>query len=201
MPSTREQLRQATRRRVVDTAGRLFRERGFATTTIRDIAEASGVSVGTVMAAGDKNSLLVQVFDELITAEHVRRGDADAIPEPGAGSSCVDRVMELVRPFVTLFTGRLDLARAYASILVSGDHESALFAGLAERLVEEIRETITRHGCTPAEDAAAKAEAFYLAYVGALFTWSARSTADPTALDDGLRTTFTAICTCEERPR
>ena len=199
MVPTREQLRQATRRRVVDTAGRLFQENGFAATTIRDIAGACGVSVGTVMAAGDKDSLLVQVFDGLIAAEHTRR-DPPA-PVAGAGGSCADRVMELVRPFVTLFTGRLEPARAYASILVSGGHDSALFLSLAERLVEEIRAAITLHGCTPAGQARAVAEALHLAYVGSLFTWSARSGADPSGLDAGLRGAFTTICTCKEKSR
>lgn len=196
--STRELHREATRQRVVDTASRLFQEHGFAATTIRDVAEASGVSIGTVMAAGDKNGLLVRVFDALIEEEHVQRVGVDAPTESGDERPCIKRVMGLVQPFVSLFTGRRGLARAYASILVSGNHTSALFTDLAAGLIDEIQTAITRHECTPVENAQAKAGAVYFAYIGALFAWSARGAADPADLNDSLRATFAAICACKE---
>ncbi|MFE3456609.1 TetR/AcrR family transcriptional regulator [Nocardiopsis aegyptia] len=201
MSPTREQLRQATQQRVVEAADRLFQERGFVATTIRDIAEASGVSVGTVMAVGDKDGLLVRVFDALITAEHAQRDAGNAAPEPGDGTACAERVMDLVQPFVRLFIDRVELARAYASILVSGHHASTLFTELAGWLTEEMRTTIVRYGCTPPERATAKAEALYFAYIGVLFAWSARRSADPTDIGAGLRDVFTAICACEETTR
>ncbi|MDA2811583.1 TetR/AcrR family transcriptional regulator [Nocardiopsis sp. RSe5-2] len=195
MARTREELRQATRRRVVDAAARLFQERGFAAATIRDIAEAAGVSVGTVMAVGDKKGLLVLVFDGLIAEGHRERSAGSG---SGAEGGCVDRLMGLVRPFVGMFTARLDLSRAYASVLVTGEHTSTLFTSLAERLVEEMRAAITRHGCIPDADAAAKARALYFAYIGVLFAWSGRTAADTAELDTGLRDAFAAICDCRE---
>jgi AcrR family transcriptional regulator len=192
---TREELRRATQQRVVDAANRLFQERGFAATTIRDVAEASGVSIGSVMATGDKSDLLVRVFDALIEAEHAQRDAGDA---PAGEPHCVGRVMALVRPFVSLFIGRRELAQAYASILVSGNHTSTLFSELAARLIDEIRAAITQHGCTGATDAAPRAGALYFAYIGNLFAWSARGAADPSELDAALRTTFAAICSCKE---
>ena len=79
--------RQATESRVLNEARRLFEQRGFTATTIRDIAHAAGVSVGTVMAAGDKPALLVQVFDDLIAAEHATRS------APPTAGTCVDRIL------------------------------------------------------------------------------------------------------------
>ena len=198
MTPTRVELRQATRQRVLAVADRLFQERGFDAATIRDIAEASGVSVGSVMATGDKDELLVQVFDALIQSGHDR-------PAPDSGDSCAEQILNLVKPFVGLFTSRQDLSRTYASIQVSGKKPSSLFTGLAVLLVDEISSTITRHGCTAPEAIAPTAQAIYFAYIGTLFSWSARETARETAresdLTDSLRATFAAICPCKEESR
>jgi len=196
MTPTRAELKRATHQRVVDAAGRLFQERGFMATTVRDIAETCGVSIGTVMAVGDKDALLLSAFDALVAAEHDQRTDSSTFPD-GDGA-CADRLVDLVQPFIALFTGRAELARAYASILVSGSHVSALFADLAARLIEEFGRAITLHGCTMPADAPAKASALYFAYVGTLFTWSAKGSVDPSELVASLRATFAAICTCKE---
>jgi AcrR family transcriptional regulator len=190
---TRVELRQATRQRVLAAADKLFRERGFDATTIRDIAQASGVSVGSVMSAGDKNALLVQVFDSLIEQGHARPP-----AEPTGDHSCATRILHLIRPFVELFASRQDLSRAYASIQVSGKESSPLFTRLAGLLIDGIGTTITEHGCTAPEAIPATARAIYFAYIGTLFSWSARATIDVAELSDSLHTTFAAICTCTE---
>lgn len=191
---TREELRQATQVRVLNEAGQLFQQRGFAATTIRDVAEASGVSVGTVMATGDKNSLLVQVFDAFIGAEHMWRDGAAMRPHSGELVGCAERILGLVQPFLALFTTRPDLARTYASILVSGQHTSILLTDLAARLVDEIQAVIEDEGGEDVEAVSATATAVYFAYVGILFTWAARADAEPSELSDTLRSAFTAIC-------
>src|SRR5690606_13734854 len=148
MASSREELKRATRTRVLEVADQLFQERGFTGTTVRDIAEVAGVSAGTVMAVGDKNALLVSVFDAMIAAEHERRAPSAPGTTVPAVDTCVDRVEELVRPSVLLFTGRHELARTYASILMSGEHSSSLFTQLADQLIEELAAAITVRGCT-----------------------------------------------------
>lgn len=207
MAPTRQELRQATRSRVLDVAGRQFQENGFAATTVRDVAASAGVSVGTVMAVGDKNGLLVQVFDALIAAEHDRRSGSVPATASAAGDStgggpdagtCADRVGALVQPFVALFTATPELSRTYASILVSGAHTSTLFTDLAAQLTEEFARAISLHGCTTQAEAPARAQALHAAYVGTLFTWSTRGTDDPSGLTDGLRAVFAAVCTCKE---
>lgn len=193
---TRVELRQATRDRVLAAADRLFQERGFDATTIRDIAEASGVSVGSVMASGDKNALLVQVFDSLIERGHER-----PIAAADGDESCATRILNLVQPFVALFTSRPDLSRVYASIQVSGRESSPLFTHLATLLVDEIGSTLTHHGCTPPDAIAGTAQAIYFAYIGTLFSWSARETLIEAELLDSLHLTFTSICTCSEHTK
>jgi AcrR family transcriptional regulator len=188
---SRAELRQATHERVVAAADRLFRERGFDATTIRDIAEASRVSVGSVMASGDKNALLVQVFDSLI-----EQGHAQPPTVVSRGGSCADGILNLVRPFVALFTSRQDLARIYASIQVAGKEPSPLFTRLAALLVEEIGAIVTAHGCTDPAAIVGTAQAIYYSYIGTLFSRSAQQTIDETELLASLHVTFTSICAC-----
>ena len=190
---TRSELRDSTHRRVLTAADHLFRQRGFDGTTIRDIAEASGVSVGSVMASGDKNALLVQVFDSLIEDGHARPA-AEADPP----DSCARRILQLVQPFVTLFAERQDLSRTYAAIQVSGRQSSPLFTQLAALLIDEIASTLAQHGCTPPDAIDGTARAVYFAYIGTLFSWSARDTIIEAELLDSLRLTFASICTFTE---
>ena len=188
----RQDVANANRIRILDAADRLFQERGFAATTVREIAALSGLSVGSVMHTGDKTSLLVQLFDSLIAAGHVQTARiTDA-------STCAERVAELVHPFVALFTARLDLSRVYASTLVSGTHDSTLFGELAAVLVDEMERAITQHGCTSADDARAQSAALYFAYIGVLFSASAQAEITESSLMASLRPTFAAICTCKE---
>jgi AcrR family transcriptional regulator len=66
----KEQARQ-TREAILDAAGTMFRERGYARTTVAAVAEAAGVSVETVYKAfGDKAHLLKGVFDVAIVGDH-----------------------------------------------------------------------------------------------------------------------------------
>ncbi|GAB3294360.1 TetR/AcrR family transcriptional regulator [Pseudoclavibacter terrae] len=212
MTSTRAEIKTHTQTRVLDAAEQIFQEEGFAGASIRGIAKSAGVSTGTVISVGDKKTLLVRVFDRLIEAEHNRDaagGNVESVTtrprrlsgveyrSPGTGT-CSDRLVALAAPFVAVFMRNDDLARVYASILVSGGHSSSLFSELAARLTEEFRSVITERGCTPRSEAAQKAGALYFAYVGLLFTASARRASDPADLAADLHRAFAAICTCTE---
>lgn len=198
--STRDELRRETHAKVLAIADRLFQERGFAATTIRDIATAADVSVGTVMAVGDKNRLLVSVFDRLIERVHEDRSTPNAQALPAGSATCADEVMALLNPFVGLFASRPELARRYASILVAGDHESAVFTELAASLIAELRAAISQSGGVSEADAAPLANAIHLAYLGTLFTWSAGASDDAAALGRSLHDTIAAICPGKEPP-
>src|SRR5690349_1961481 len=59
----RTQQAQETRQRVLTAARRLFHERGYATTSLREIARAADVAVETLYAAfGSKRDLLLQIL-------------------------------------------------------------------------------------------------------------------------------------------
>jgi AcrR family transcriptional regulator len=73
--SRRQALAEETRLSVIEAATRLFAERGWSGTGMRDIAKAAGVSVETVYGtAGSKAQLLVRAVDVGVV------GDDDPIP-------------------------------------------------------------------------------------------------------------------------
>ena len=61
---------EQTRRLIVDTAVRLFREQGYDKTTMRAIAQAAGLSVGNAYYYFPSKDHLVQEFYEQIQADH-----------------------------------------------------------------------------------------------------------------------------------
>lgn len=161
---SRVEARDATRRKVLAAAERLFRAQGFAATTVRQIAADAGVSAGSVMAVGDKDALLVAVFDEWIGAVHRARGEGGELPDsPG------EAVMALFEPFIVYFAQDPGLSREYSSIIVRGTHESAIFAELALALVAEIENVLAGTGLDRAE-AARRARIVYFAYLGIVMT-------------------------------
>jgi AcrR family transcriptional regulator len=61
---SRRERGRATRRRIVEAADQLIRERGYAGTTVADVAEAAGVAVQTVyFTFGTKSALVLAAFD------------------------------------------------------------------------------------------------------------------------------------------
>jgi len=65
----REEQAKRTRAAVLDAAGRCFLDRGYAATTMRDIAEAAGVSVQTVFGQGSKAALLLACVDRAVVGD------------------------------------------------------------------------------------------------------------------------------------
>src|SRR4051794_40624557 len=68
-----EQARR-TRAAVLDAASRCFLEKGYAATTMKDVAAEAGVSVQTVFGQGSKASLLLGCVDRAVV------GDDDEVP-------------------------------------------------------------------------------------------------------------------------
>jgi AcrR family transcriptional regulator len=105
-------MRQATRQSVIAAAGRLFSERGYASSSIEAIAEAAGVAVPTVYAAfGNKRSILRAMIDAVIEGERPGpvaeqlRDQAAGVADPAA------RVQKLMRLHVSLLAQTVDVRR------------------------------------------------------------------------------------------
>ena len=186
----REARKQETSSKVLRTAGRLFRENGFAGTTVRDIAAASDVSVGTVISVGDKETLLVASFDQLIAAIHADRAQSSRTSDGG----CAEQTAALFDPFVDVFADQPALARTYGAILVAGQTDSVVFSELAHTLMHEIEATLLHTSRAGAETIPALAQGIYYAYIGCLFTWSPTDADAADELKCTLRRVVSAIC-------
>jgi len=68
-PSLRERQAQLTRDEILKAARRLFADRGYTRTTVRDIAEAAGVSSQTVYDSIGSKQAIVSRLNDLIDAE------------------------------------------------------------------------------------------------------------------------------------
>ncbi|TWS19475.1 TetR/AcrR family transcriptional regulator [Tsukamurella asaccharolytica] len=165
---SRAEAKAGTRARVLAAADRSFRAHGFAGTTVRGIAADAGVSVGTVMAVGDKDALLIAIVDDWIAAVHAQREPADPLSPLSSGEATL-RLVETVRPFVTYFNTDGDLSREYAAVLARGKHRSRTFGDLAGELQADFEEVFAAAGCA---DAGAAARTLYFVYIGLLFATS-----------------------------
>lgn len=169
--SARSVQRDRTRERVLDAAQRLFAEHGFTATTVRRIASATGVSVGTVMAVGDKDALLLAVYDRRIAAVHAAQ---ERFPAPAAGRSAADRIGHLIAPFLDMYDDDLPLAREYGAVLARGAHRTEVFGELGVALVGEFTQILREAGFAGRAEAAARA--VYFSYLGLLLAAAAQGT-------------------------
>jgi AcrR family transcriptional regulator len=65
----RQEQAQRTRTAILDAAGELFVTKGFAATTMKDVAAAAGVSVESVYAQGSKADLLLTCVDRALAGD------------------------------------------------------------------------------------------------------------------------------------
>lgn len=76
----------ATRQRILDAAARIFRERGYAATTLNDIAEAAGLRTASLYYHfGSKEELVEEVLriGTTLVSDTVRQAVEDLPPEAG----------------------------------------------------------------------------------------------------------------------
>ncbi|MFI0260811.1 TetR/AcrR family transcriptional regulator [Streptomyces sp. NPDC017056] len=166
---TRAEQKRRTTARVTEAAARLFREHGFHGTTVRQIAAEAGVSVGAVMAVGDKESLLSLVYDDAIAAR---------IPPPPAAGSTTSAAGYLARyfdPFLDLFAGNEELARAYFRALTRGRPENAALGGLRTLAENNLTAALVNTGM-PEDRARLGAQVMVAGYLGELVLLAAGTT-------------------------
>ncbi|MCX0247753.1 TetR/AcrR family transcriptional regulator [Streptomyces drozdowiczii] len=170
--STRAEQKRRTAARIVRAAARLFHERGFQSTTVRQIASEAEVSVGAVMAVGDKESLLSLVYDQAI---------ADRIPAPpepveaGAAPPAVDYLTHYFDPFLALFAENDDLARAYFRTLARGRPENAALGTLRTLSEGNLTAAMVNDGMDEAR-ARLGAQVMFAGYLGELMLLAAGTT-------------------------
>src|SRR5580692_4347987 len=83
-----------TRRRLLDSAGEVFAEKGFANSTVREICKKAGANIAAVnYHFGDKQKLYLAVFADC-------RSHADRGPAPSPKLSPEQRLREFIRQFL-----------------------------------------------------------------------------------------------------
>lgn len=157
--STRAAQKEATRTKVLDTAYDLFVSRGYAEANVRAIAREANVSVGTVMNVGDKQSLLIQTIGRRIAVMHDElRGQSDSL-------------LDILNPFLEMFTGQEELSRAFGAALISQGNNGKSLRELQALLVDEI--VLRLGGKLSDDDAQEFALVLYNMYLGLLLGWAA----------------------------
>ncbi|MFI0976041.1 TetR/AcrR family transcriptional regulator [Streptomyces sp. NPDC021093] len=166
---TRAEQKRRTTTRITEAAARLFQEHGFQGTTVRQIAAEAGVSVGAVMAAGDKESLLSLVYDQAIAAR---------IPAPPAAestTSAVDYLSRYFDPFLDLFAENEELAGAYFRALTRGGTENAALGALRTLTEANLTAAMVNAGMPDAR-ARLGAQVMFAGYLGELMLRAAGAT-------------------------
>jgi AcrR family transcriptional regulator len=80
----RQEQAQATRQRIRAIAARLFAERGYAATSMVDLADAAGLSVPTLYAAfGSKRGIATAIIEDATSQPDVRELLAEALEAHG----------------------------------------------------------------------------------------------------------------------
>lgn len=85
MATKKQEQSAESRRRLLDAAARLFASKGYRETTFVDIAEAAGISRGSITwHFGSKQGLLLAVVEDLVTRydtpEATRTGNLEQLP-------------------------------------------------------------------------------------------------------------------------
>lgn len=124
-PSLRERRAELTRNEILQAARRLFAERGYTRTNVRDIAEAAGVSAQTVYdSVGNKQALVARLNDlidaEAGIAEIARAAGGSSDPVPVAATpakvtrAILERCGDIVHALVTGAAAEPELAAVLA---------------------------------------------------------------------------------------
>jgi AcrR family transcriptional regulator len=136
----REEKSERSRRLVLDSALRLFSTRGYRATSVRDIAEAAGVSTGNLYHHfPDKEAIfrtLLDEYREIVASEQfpmyraLQRGDfPDNLEDLGYAAR--DSVRQYRRYMLLIFVDVIEF---------DGTHIREFYKGLAKRFVDLVTE-------------------------------------------------------------
>jgi TetR/AcrR family transcriptional regulator, regulator of cefoperazone and chloramphenicol sensitivity len=86
-----------TRERIIDAAGEIFAERGFDSTTVRDICQAAGANIAAVnYYFGDKQRLYV----EAVMRAHRWRMQQAVLPDWSADTTAEEKLTDFITTFI-----------------------------------------------------------------------------------------------------
>jgi AcrR family transcriptional regulator len=133
-----ERMREASRRRILRAALRLFSARGYAATPIRLIASSAGISVGLLYNYfSTKEDLLGAIFEQSMRDVRASFDSAEAAPP-------AQRIERLVRSSFEILQANRDFWRMSYGVRM----QPAVVAGLGQRLrawTKTIQSTLVRY--------------------------------------------------------
>jgi len=125
---------QETLDRLLDAAAELGAAKGFANTTVAELARHAGSSVGAFYARfSDKDGLLNAVYDRYLE-EATATADVSLDPDRWEGASVPEIMSNVVRFIVSIYRDKGELIRAF---VVRG-HTDPSFRARQERLSDHI---------------------------------------------------------------
>jgi AcrR family transcriptional regulator len=134
-----QRMREASRRRILKAALRLFATRGYAGTSIRMIAQSAAISVGLLYNYfPSKADLLVALFEESMRDVQASFASAEAASTPS------ERIERLVRRSFEILDANRDFWRMSYGVRM----QPAVVAGLGKRLrawTMTIQSTLARY--------------------------------------------------------
>ncbi len=181
---------ERTRQRLFEVASALIAEAGYEATTLRQIAEQAGVSVGNLYHHfPSKDAVALELYDRL-SEEYAAR--ASCLPE----GTWVRRVLFALRCAIEVLEPHRETLRGLLGILL-GDAEKGLLGsvtgGSRERVMRVFERAVAEAEDAPAASLApAIARLTYLAHMAVLLFWlldrspDARATKRLLATADGL---------------
>lgn len=132
--SLREKAKEAKRERIHAAARRLFSSRGFAATTIEQIARAARVATGTVfLYAPDKGALLAQVF-----CGEVARIQGNALREVDPRGPFAAQLLGLFSAFYAYYEKDVALSRVFLKELLFSSERAPEVAAATRAFVGAI---------------------------------------------------------------
>jgi AcrR family transcriptional regulator len=168
---TRQQGGEQRQSKVRSAAGELFRTRGFDATSVRDIASAAGVSVGTVALAGDKATLFLDVMEE--NAFALVGGAVERLrSEPVETSlTLAAEIWGVFEPSLTRIAENPELTRAYLIAYLRADGAHATSAGQIDVICGGLAARCVEHsgGEPGVSEAMLAASAIYAVFFSATF--------------------------------
>ena len=133
-----QEMREASTRRILETALRLFAARGYAGTSVRMIAESAGISVGLLYNYfPSKADLLGALFEESMRDVQASFASAEA-------ATPAERIERLVRSSFEVLDANRDFWRMSYGVRM----QPAVVAGLGKRLrtwTMTIQSTLARY--------------------------------------------------------
>jgi AcrR family transcriptional regulator len=174
-PSRRDAKRAELRQRIFEAALALFRRQGVAATTIRQIAQAAHVGLGTFFNyfAG-KEAVLAEIG-------RIRQERIEArLSDPARASAPTrERIADVLRALVESMEEEPDLARAVIRAAMSSPEifhgERARFLALTELLERVLREGQARGEVAASCDVAAAAHLIISIYIALTLDWAERA--------------------------